>query len=595
MEHGKPLHRLDRCGPHAARRGGSEARRTGPQGSGLRLRLRLHLGAQARDQVAVARARGDGSDVDPGAPLLALERAPLRRIAGARQGRDGREVRRGTGAPVAPQLRRAASRARARRSPPSARRPALCRARRRRAAAHRVPEGHRRAISPLLERDHRAEGPRGRADHHRRAREQPARPRQVSGRGERRGHRRLEHPHGDSPRLRARCGAAARSSLLSRRPGGMSGRFWAVLLLAPVLALAQGTKESQQLEALRERIDELRAKISESEESRTEARDQLHESERAISDGRAVAQTQLAALTRRARGLEDEIASRRESLGRLLTSRYLDGEQSALKLLFSGEDPGGIARELYYYSHVSRAQAEFIRELGSSLEQLHKLEAGAREKSAELAAIESAARKERSALLKEQAERRGVLERVSVQLREQRRQVKQLERDESRLSRLVEELGRVIAATPLLRNDKVPEPGGAEGPLAGLKRGLRLPIKGELANRFGAQRQSGGPSWKGLFIRSPSGQEVRSVAPGRIVFSDWLRGFGNLLIIDHGLSYLTIYGNNESVLKQVGELVHTGEAVATVGASGGNTESGLYFEIRHEGKAFDPMRWVSLK
>ena len=217
----------------------------------------------------------------------------------------------------------------------------------------------------------------------------------------------------------------------------MSGRFWAVLLLAPALALAQGTKESQQLEALRERIDELRAKISESEESRTEVREELRESERAISeanralralaDRRAVAQTQLAALTRRARELEDEIASRRENLGRLLTSRYLDGEQSALKLLFSGEDPGRIARELYYYSHVSRAQAEFIRELGSILEQLRKLEAGAREKSAELAAIESAARKERSALLKEQAERRGVLERVSVQLREQRRQVKQLD------------------------------------------------------------------------------------------------------------------------------------------------------------------------
>ncbi|TMG75165.1 MAG: peptidase M23 [Betaproteobacteria bacterium] len=385
----------------------------------------------------------------------------------------------------------------------------------------------------------------------------------------------------------------------------MSGRLWAVLLLAPALALAQGAKESQQLEALRERIDELRAKIAESEESRTEARDQLRESERAISEAnralrelagrRSAAQGGLEALTRQARDLEAEIASRRESLGRLLTSRYLDGEQSSLKLLFSGEDPGRIARELYYYSYVSRAQAEFIRELGSSLERLRKLEAGAREKSAELAAVESAARKERGALLNEQAERRRVLERVSVQLREQRREVQSLERDESRLSRLVEELSRVIAATPLLRNDKVPEPGGDEGVLAGLKRGLRLPIKGELANRFGAQRPSGGPPWKGLFIRSPSGQEVRAVAPGRVVFSDWLRGFGNLLIIDHGRSYLTIYGNNESVLKQVGELVHTGDAVATVGASGGNMESGLYFEVRHEGKAFDPMRWVSLK
>jgi septal ring factor EnvC (AmiA/AmiB activator) len=378
-----------------------------------------------------------------------------------------------------------------------------------------------------------------------------------------------------------------------------------VLLIAPALALAQGTKESQQLEALRARIEALRAKVAESEESRTEARDQLRESERAISEAnralralagrRAAAQGELGALTRRSSELEAEIASRQDSLGRLLTSRYLDGEQSSLKLLFSGEDPGRIARELYYYSHLSRAQAEFIRELGSSRERLRALEAGAREKSAELSAIESAARKERGALLKEQAERRGVLERVSAQLSEQRRQVKHLERDESRLARLVEELGRVIAAIPLLRNDKVPEPGGAAGPLAGLKRGLRLPIKGELTNRFGAQRASGGPPWKGLFIRSPSGQEVRSVAPGRIVFSDWLRGFGNLLIIDHGRGYLTIYGNNESVLKQVGDEVGAGDAVATVGASGGNMESGLYFEIRHEGKAFDPMRWVSLK
>jgi septal ring factor EnvC (AmiA/AmiB activator) len=98
-----------------------------------------------------------------------------------------------------------------------------------------------------------------------------------------------------------------------------------------------------------------------------------------------------------------------------------------------------------------------------------------------------------------------------------------------------------------------------------------------------------------LFIRSPSGQEVRAVAPGRVVFSDWLRGFGNLLIVDHGRSYLTIYGNNEALLKEVGDVVRAGDAVATVGASGGSRESGLYFEIRHEGKAFDPMGWVSLR
>lgn len=376
-----------------------------------------------------------------------------------------------------------------------------------------------------------------------------------------------------------------------------------MLSLLPFLTHAQS--EAEKLETLRTRIEGLRAKITEAEESRAEARDQLRDSERAISDAnralrvlasrRSAVQGELQQLQRRGEAIEAGIASGQERLGKLLTMRYLNSEPSYLKLLFSGEDPGRVARELHYYSYISRAQAEFIGELHSSLARLRELEAGTRERNLEIAAIETARRSERGALIGQQAERRKVLARVASQLSVQRREVKHLERDESRLSRLVEELGRVIATTPLLRNERVPERGGAEATLTGLKPGLRLPIKGEVMNRFGAQRSNGGPSWKGLFIRSPSGQEVRAVASGRVVFSDWLRGFGNLIIIDHGKGYLTIYGNNESVLKQVGDTVVTGDAVATVGASGGNMESGLYFETRREGKAFDPMRWVSLK
>jgi septal ring factor EnvC (AmiA/AmiB activator) len=375
------------------------------------------------------------------------------------------------------------------------------------------------------------------------------------------------------------------------------------LVFIPALALAQG--EAERLEALRSKLEGLRAKIAESEESRTEVRDQLRDSERAISEAnralrglaarRATAEEELRTLAKRSQELDAEIAARREALGRLLALRYLNGEQSGVKLLFSGEEPGRIARELHYYSYVSRAQTEMINELRANLARLKELEQGTRGRNAEIAAIESARRAERASLIRQQAEHRKVLAKVSSQLKEQRRQVKHLERDESRLSRLVEELRKLLAAAPArLRNDKIPEP-GADNSLSGLKKGLRLPIRGELANRFGAQRSDGGPPWKGLFIRSPAGQEVRAVAPGRVVFADWLRGFGNLLIIDHGKAYLTIYGNNESVLKQVGDTVSTGDAVATVGASGGNMESGLYFEIRHEGKAFDPMRWVSLK
>ena len=121
-----------------------------------------------------------------------------------------------------------------------------------------------------------------------------------------------------------------------------------------------------------------------------------------------------------------------------------------------------------------------------------------------------------------------------------------------------------------------------------------MPARGAVSNRFGAARQEGS-TWKGLFIRAGAGSEVKAIAGGRVVFADWMRGFGNLLIVDHGDSYLSIYGNNDSLLKQVGEAVRGGDTVAAVGNSGGNPESGLYFELRHQGQPLDPLKWVTMK
>ena len=115
-----------------------------------------------------------------------------------------------------------------------------------------------------------------------------------------------------------------------------------------------------------------------------------------------------------------------------------------------------------------------------------------------------------------------------------------------------------------------------------------------MSGRFGSPRDGGG-TWRGLFIKAGRGSEVKAIAGGRVVFADWMRGFGHLLIVDHGDGYLSIYGNNDSLLKQVGQAVNGGEMVATVGNSGGNPESGLYFELRHQGQPIDPMKWASLK
>lgn len=393
--------------------------------------------------------------------------------------------------------------------------------------------------------------------------------------------------------------------MLQRALGVQNGAklFLASALIALCPAYAA---DKADLETLRGRIEALKKNLAGAEENRSEASDGLRASEHGVSEANRMlhnigaqqraARADLARVGQQARGLEADIASQQSQLGQLLALRHASGQQGYLRLLLSGRDPNQTARDLHYFGYISRAQADFIRALRKNLAGLAQLAREAAGKSAELAALEAQQREGRKELLAQQAERRKVLARLSTQIRSQRREIKSLQRDEARLSRLVAELGKVISPSGTgKRNEKLPESGRDAGVFAALKGKLRLPTRGELINRFGTPRSDSGVKWKGLFIRSASGEEVRAVAAGRVVFAEWMRGFGNLMIIDHGQSYLTIYGNNEALLKQAGDAVKIGDAVATVGNSGGNPDSGLYFEIRHQGKAFDPLRWVSLK
>ncbi|WP_018988251.1 murein hydrolase activator EnvC family protein [Aromatoleum toluclasticum] len=141
-----------------------------------------------------------------------------------------------------------------------------------------------------------------------------------------------------------------------------------------------------------------------------------------------------------------------------------------------------------------------------------------------------------------------------------------------------------------IRQSAGPAPTGVS--FAQLRGKMRFPVRGELVGRFGAPRAEGGTTWRGVFIRAAGGSQVRAVAAGEVVFSDWLRGYGNLIIVDHGGDYLTIYGNNDALLKVLGDNIAGGDPIASVGASGGGSESGLYFEIRHRGQPLDPLKWV---
>ncbi len=266
--------------------------------------------------------------------------------------------------------------------------------------------------------------------------------------------------------------------------------------------------------------------------------------------------------------------------------------------MLSAEDPAEVARKLYYVTRVARASTQLVASLRGGLADLEDVRREMDARAVRLAQVGREQRADRERILAERRERRRVLAKIADEIRHDRRQIKVLRADEARLARLVEEIGRVLAKKPgagYARIEKVPELGAASGPFDQLRGKLRLPVRGELTGRFGAPRGDTGMTLKGVFIRAAEGQPVRAIAAGQVVFADWMRGFGNLLIVDHGEKYLSVYANNESLLKQVGDAVAAGEPVATVGATGGIEESGLYFELRHLGKAFDPLTWVDLR
>lgn len=391
----------------------------------------------------------------------------------------------------------------------------------------------------------------------------------------------------------------------------------AALLLAVGNTLAAPGAPKQSLEELQKRIESLKNEIDRTEGAHAEASDALKESELAISEAnrklheltqqqKANAST-LDSIRKDRSTLETTIAKQQSLLANQLYQQYLNGEQNYLRALLQQRDPSNLARDLHYFSYVAKARASLIGDLRKNLGQVAELDSQTESTLREVAQLKEAQVQERQELKAQQNERRSMLKKLASQLQAQRGEISRLQRDEKRLSKLVERLARIVpkpsakkteAGRPTPekgpRNEELPTPELDTGVFASLKGKLRLPVRGELANRFGASREDSGVSWKGLFIKAVEGAEVRAVATGRVVFADWLRGFGNLMIVDHGGGYMSLYGSNQSLLKRVGDEVKAGDNIATAGNSGGNEESGVYFELRKQSKPFDPLAWCSL-
>jgi septal ring factor EnvC (AmiA/AmiB activator) len=389
------------------------------------------------------------------------------------------------------------------------------------------------------------------------------------------------------------------------------------LCLSLLVHTAWAAPDSRQaeLEDLRARIRALQKEVEQATETQSEAADALKKSERRISDvNRSLRQLELRQrelsrsleqLARDSKTTQADIAEQQSRLAELLRQRYIHGDNDAIKLMLNGQNPGEAARNLEYYGYIGRARSQLIRQYQASLARMRALEASVRDKQAGLEQIKKEREEQKKALESEKAARQEVLYKLSAQIRRQRNEINTLVQNEKRLSQLIERLARLAAQRKAAKAAKASAPSKpgervehvADASLAGLdfarlKGKLALPVAGEILHRFGQERPGGGPPWKGLFIRARQGQEVRAVATGKVAFADWLRGFGNLLIVDHGDGYLSLYSNNESLYKQPGDPVQAGDVVASVGATGGQDEPGLYFELRHQGKPFDPMAWV---
>jgi len=381
-----------------------------------------------------------------------------------------------------------------------------------------------------------------------------------------------------------------------------------VLAAALFAAAASGAPApKEELQALRARLEALKKDIARSEGSRGEAADALESAEVAISDAnrrlrelsaqRGEVQARLAELEVATRSLEQRLQTQRSAAAELVYEHYAGlGSPGPLALLLRSEDMNALARDRVYLEFVGKARKAALDALVRDVVALRQLQNESLEREAQIAGIAEGEAAEHSRLVGERGSRARTLAQLTTQLARQRREAGTLERDERRLAKIIDELNRMLAARKVR-----PVPGEKPGaPPTGsaferLKGQLRLPVQGQVAQRYGTPRADSGMAWRGLFIHAPAGREVKAVAAGRVVFADWLRGFGNLLILDHGDGFMSLYGNNETLVGQLGNPVRAGDTIATVGASGGNEIPGLYFELRYQGKPFDPSDWLNVR
>lgn len=340
---------------------------------------------------------------------------------------------------------------------------------------------------------------------------------------------------------------------------------------------------------MRDRIAELQRSMRRDTDRRDALSGQLRDAEENVRDARgrlgdvrkrlAESDARLAELAAERERNEAALRQQRDVLAAELRSAYVGGRQEQFKLLLSQEDPTALGRMLVYYSYFGRARAARIDEIQAFVAELDADAAAEAAERERLTALEAESRQELSSVDAARGERSRALRAMNAQIRTRNDSIAKLKREAASLEKLIADLRKAMSDLP-------PTGGQAFEKVRGR---LAWPVAGKITARFG-QARGGGLKWNGVMIESSRGSPVKALYEGRVAYADWLPGMGLLVIVDHG-GYMSLYAHNEQLFKAVGERVAGGEAIATVGDTGGRSQPGLYLEIRRGTRPVDPVPW----
>jgi len=371
------------------------------------------------------------------------------------------------------------------------------------------------------------------------------------------------------------------------------------LLTLPVLtsAVVDNAEKQAQLTRLKTKIAELKTELESVRGLHDRVRQELEETEqrihRHVKNLRKIKRQlrqrkkRLRKLKRQRLDLAKALVKHREQLAVQVRTAYSLGKQEYIKLLLNQQQPAEVGRMLRYYDYFNQARASEIAATQKTLKKLANLKNRIQQQQANLHAAQQAQVIEKQQLEDSSRERALVVAKLRNDIKSKDQALQQMLDDQRQLERVLQVITQNLPVT----EDEV----ARQLPFGKLKGKLTWPALGRVDRLFGKRRESGRLRWNGVLIHARQGNNVRAVAAGRIAYADWLRGYGLLVIIDHGDGYMSLYGHNESLLKETGDWVSPADLIASVGQSGGRKRSSLYFEIRYKGKPVNPTRWCKKK